>query len=203
VLVSGGIGVLVSGGIGVLVSGGIGVFVLVGIGVFVLVGGMCVDVLVGTKVAVKGGRARLVTVGVAVTKRGGVGGVEVLDGRGVKVAEKVFVGTRLGDGTNAVTACWVSAATVSMLENAKSTILTGWTVTSIWLCKSLIPMAETLHNRLKPIAPAARIPRGPAYSLAFTLIFLLKDFGGSCVVCSGVSSGVVYSDSEIIPHFRS
>jgi hypothetical protein len=64
----------------------------------------------------------------------------------------------------------VSAAAVSKLEYARSTILRGATVTEMRLFKSLIAMAETLHNRLKPIALAARTPKGPAYSLAFTLV---------------------------------
>jgi hypothetical protein len=34
-------------------------------------------------------------------------------------------------------------------------------------------MAETLQSRLSPMAPAARIPKGPEYSLALTLVDLL------------------------------
>jgi len=76
-------------------------------------------------------------------------------------------------GTKAVTTCSVSAAAVSRLENARSTILRGSIVIEIRLFKSLIAIAETLHNRLKPMAPAARTPRGPEYSLAFTVVVLL------------------------------
>ena len=85
-------------------------------------GGTCVAVLVGTKVAVKGKRTRRVTVAVAVTMPLGV---EVSDGKGVEETVSVGIRVPVGEGTKAVTACCVSAATVSMLENAKSTILTG------------------------------------------------------------------------------
>ena len=172
----GGIGVSVSWGVAVGTKvwvGGIGVFVLVGIGILVRVA--------GTAVALEGGRDRLVTVGVAVKKRLGV-----LEGKGEEVeveeGESVLVGIKVGEGTKAVTACWVNAATVSMFEKAKSTILMGCSVTAIWLLKSLIAIAETLHSRLIPITPAARIPRGPAYSLAFTLVFLLHRYGAGCGV---------------------
>jgi hypothetical protein len=90
----------------------------------------------------------------------------------------VFVGTSVGEGTNSVTACSVSAATVSILENAKSTILIGCTAAATRCFKSLIAIVETLHSRLRPIAPAARIPRGPAYSLAFTLVFSPSEMRG-------------------------
>ena len=76
-------------------------------------------------------------------------------------------------GTKTVTTCSVSAAAVSMLAYARSTILRGSIVIEIRRFKSPIAIAETLHNRLIPIAPAARTPNGPAYSLAFTFVVLL------------------------------
>lgn len=176
--VSGGIGVSVSvgGGTGVFVSvgSGTGVSVRVGSGVGgtrVLVGGIGVFVRIGTRVEVRGGRTRLVPVGVTVTKRRGV---DVSDGKGL--GESVTVKMSVCVGTNAVTTCSVSAAAVSRLETAKSTIFNGSTVMGKCsrLVKSPIAIMETLHRRVKPIAPAARIPRGPAYSLAFTLVLLLR-----------------------------
>ena len=77
----GGIGVSV-GGMGVLVEG---MTVFVG-GIGVRVGGICVGILVGVNV----GRARLVAVGVIVTKRLGVD-VDVSDDR--VAGESVLVGT--------------------------------------------------------------------------------------------------------------
>jgi hypothetical protein len=176
----GGMGVSVSGGgtgVSVSVGGGTGVSVGVGMKVFVggmvggigvFVGGTGVCVFVGIKVEVKVERTRLVKVGVTVTKRLGV---DVSDGKAR--GESVLVGTRVGVGTNIVTACSVSAAAVSRLETARFTIFSGSIVIAIWLFKSLVAIVETLHSRLKPIAPAARTPKGPAYSLAFTLVALL------------------------------
>jgi hypothetical protein len=69
------------------------------------------------------GRGRLVRVGVTVTKRLGV---DVSEGKGVR--EKVAVGTKVCVGTNTVTACSVSAAAVSRLETARSTMFSGWMV---------------------------------------------------------------------------
>ena len=66
------------------------------------------------------GRGRFVRVGVIVTKRLGV---DVSVGKGVRVS--VAVGTRVCVGTNTVTACSVSAAAVSRLETARSTIFSG------------------------------------------------------------------------------
>jgi len=147
----------------------------------------------GMSVAVKVARDRLVSVGVTVTKCFGVD-VDVSEGCGER--ESVFVGTIVGVGTNAVTACSVSAAAVSMLATAISTMFSGASVTRrIWLFKSPIAIEETLHNRVKPIAPATRTPRGPAYSRAFTLVALLGDVERSPSDCSR------RSDGEIIPHF--
>jgi hypothetical protein len=108
-------------------------------------------------------------------------------------------------GTNAVTTCSVSAAAVSRLETARSTILRGSMVIEMRLFKSPIAIVETLHKRLKPIAPAARIPKGPAYSLAFTLVVLLWRYGGGCEVGCRVISDVFCQGSNrgIIPHFWS
>src|SRR5215213_6810433 len=38
-------------------------------------------------------------------------------------------------------------------------------------------MAETLQSKLSPMAPAARIPRGPVYSLTLDLVALLGSSG--------------------------
>jgi hypothetical protein len=55
-------------------------------------------------------------------------------------------------------------------------------------------MAETLHSRLSPRAPAAKIPRGPEYSLAFTLVSLLGGSGeGFGVRGVEISMGLVVS----------
>ena len=176
----GGIGVSV-GGMGVLVEG---ITVFVG-GIGVRVGGICVGILVGVNV----GRARLVAVGVIVTKRLGVD-VDVSDDR--VAGESVLVGTMVCVGTNAVTTCSVSAAAVSRLETARSTILRGSIVLETRLFKSPIAIADTLHIRLRPIAAAARTPKGPAYSLAFTLVVLLWRPGGRRDSCCSVISGVFY-----------
>jgi hypothetical protein len=192
VLVSGGgfVGASVAVGNGVFVGTsvavGIGVSVMVGGGIDVRVGGIWVGILVGVKV----GRARLVRVGVTVTKRLGVE-VEVSDGKGT--GESVSVGSNVCVGTKTVTACSVSAAAVSRLEYARSTILIGATVIEIRLFKSPIAIVETLHNKVNPIAPAARTPKGPAYSLAFTLVLLLWRYGGGCDICCRAISGVFIS----------
>ena len=183
----GGIGVSV-GGIGVSV-GGMGVLlegmtVFVG-GIGVRVGGICVGILVGVNV----GRARLVRVGVTVTKRLGVD-VDVSDDRGA--GESVSLGTSVCVGTNAVTTCSVSAAAVSKLETARSTILRGSIVLEMRLFKSPIAIADTLHKMLIPIAAAARTPKGPEYSLAFTLVVLLWRPGGRRDFCCSVISVVFY-----------
>ena len=177
------------GGIGVSVSVGKGVSV--GNGVLVLVG-MDMGVFVGTKAVVEVGRGRLVRVGVTVTK---CFGVEVSEGRGV--GESVLVGTRVCVGTNRVTTCSVRAATVSRLETAKSRTLSGSIVIEIWLFKSPIAIVETLHSTLMPIAAAARTPRGPEYSLAFTRVALLYRYRSGYDVCCR------RSDVGIIPQFCS
>jgi hypothetical protein len=69
------------------------------------------------------GPDRFVRVGVIVTKRLGV---DVSEGKGV--GERVAVGTSVCVGTKAVTACSVSAAAVSRLETARSTMFSGWMV---------------------------------------------------------------------------
>jgi hypothetical protein len=114
----------------------------------------------GADVAVHGSRVLLGSVGVIVTKRLGVS-----DGRSVDVREgpSVSVGSRLrvAVGTNCVTACSVRAAAVSRLDTARSTRFNGISVADTRRFRSPIAMAETLHSRLSPMAPAARIPRGP------------------------------------------
>jgi hypothetical protein len=152
--------------------------VLVGVGcgrVGVRVGGLDVGVRLGliTAVVVGGMRVLLGKVGVMVTKR-----LCVSVGCGVSDAEAgVPVGTKVSVGTKAVTNCSVRAAAVSKLETAKSTMLIGSSVMGIYRLRSPIAMAETLHSKLSPIAPAARIPRGPEYSRAFTLVSLLGRLG--------------------------
>jgi len=204
-----GTGVSVSGigvsGTGVSVSGigvsvGVGINVLVGGGMGVFVGGTGVCVFGGIKVEVKVERTRLVKVGVTVTK---CLGVDVSDGKGA--GESVSVGLIVGVGTNIVTACSVNAAAVSRLETARFTMLSGSIVIARWFFKSLIAIAETLQSRLIPIAPAARTPKGPEYSLAFTLAALLWRSGGCCGVCRSVISSAICprSDSKIISHFCS
>lgn len=112
----------------------------------------------GIRVAVAGSRVRRGTVGVMVTKRLGVS-----DGSGVRDGDSVSVGSGLlvAVGTNTVTTCCVSAAAVSRLETARSTIFRGTIVTEMARFKSPIAITDTLHNRLSPMAPAAKIPRGP------------------------------------------
>ncbi len=151
----------VGGSVGVKVGRGVLVRVTVGgTGVFVRVGGggMGVRVRVGIRVTVAGSRVRRGSVGVIVTSRLGVS-----DGCGVRDGDSVPVGSTLGVavGTKAVTTCSVRAAAVSRLENARSTRFKGAIVTEMARFKSPIAMADTLHNRLSPIAPAARIPMGP------------------------------------------
>jgi len=153
---------------------------------------MEMGVFVGTKAVVEVGRGRLVRVGVTVTK---CFGVEVSEGRGV--GESVLVGTRVCVGTNRVTTCSVRAAAVSRLETAKSRTLSGSIVIKIWLFKSPIAIAETLHSTLMPIAAAARTPRGPEYSLAFTRVALLYRYRSGYDVCCR------RSDVGIIPQFCS
>lgn len=135
------------GGTGEAVNVGMCVLVAVGKDVFVGNGGR-VLVDVGS-----GSRVRRGTVGVMVTKCLGV-----FDGTGV--SDAVCVGTIVGVGTNSVTDCWVSAAAVLKLLTARSTIFSGSIVTEVRRFKSLMAIAETLHNRLKPITPAARTPSG-------------------------------------------
>lgn len=82
---------------------------------------------VGGGGGVREARGRLVSVGVMVTKRGGVE-VDVSEETisGVKLA--VLVGDRVAVGTNTVTICSVRAAAVSRLETARSRMLIGWIV---------------------------------------------------------------------------
>jgi hypothetical protein len=49
-------------------------------------------------------------------------------------------------------------------------------------------MAETLHSKLIPMAPAAKMPRGPVYSLTFPLVALLGSSGDVSMVGSVVLS---------------
>lgn len=171
-------GISVSVGTGLRVSVGTGVSVAVGMGV-----GVRDAVIVGTGVFVgagvlvgRGGRGVAVGRGRRVRVGGGrvdVGRrVAVSVGRGVNVA--VFVGVRVGVGTNSVTACSVSAAAVLKLETARSTISSGAMVTGIKFRRSVIAIAETLHSRLNPSTPAARMVSGPPYSLNLTLVALLS-----------------------------
>jgi hypothetical protein len=53
--------------------------------------------------------------------------VAVSDGSGVAVKEAVSVGPTVGVGTNAVTACFVSAADVLKFSKAKSMMFSGRT----------------------------------------------------------------------------
>jgi hypothetical protein len=57
--------------------------------------------------------------------------VEVLVSEGSGVNEAVLVGVRVWVGTKTVTACSVSAAAVSRLETASSTMLSGWMVSGM------------------------------------------------------------------------
>lgn len=88
--------------------------------------------------------------------------VAVSEGGGRGVREAVSVGTAVGVGTNAVTACWVCAADVLTLSTAMSTMFNDSIALRSWLFKSFIASAETLHSRLKPITAAVRTLRGPA-----------------------------------------
>lgn len=99
--------------------------------------------------------------------------VAVSEGRGVAVKEAVSVGPTVGVGTNALTACCVSAIDVLRFSTTRSTMFKGRTPMRSWLFKSFIASAETLHSRLKPITAAARTLMGPAYSLNCTLVALL------------------------------
>jgi len=132
-----------AGGGGVLVAGGRGVR---------LEGGRSLMV-------VATGRGRRVRVGWRGVDDGRKVAVAVSEGRGVR--EAVLVGTTVGVGTNAVTACSVNPAAVPRLSTANSTMFTGSRVVRLWLFKSFIASAETLHNKLTPNTPAARTPRGP------------------------------------------
>jgi hypothetical protein len=85
--------------------------------------------------------------------------VAVLEGKGVR--EAVWVGTTVGVGMNAVTACSVNLAAVPRLSTASSTIFIGSRVVRLWLFKSFTASAETLHSKLNPNTPAARTPKGP------------------------------------------
>lgn len=166
----GGASVSVGGGSGVSVAGS-SVFVGGGSDVSVAVGGASA-VRVEDEIAVVTGRGRRVGV-----DRWGVGeerGTAVLDGTGVK--KTILVGTPVGVGTNAVTACWVSATDVLMFAIAKSTMFNGSIVVLSYFFKSPVAKAETLHSSPKPSTAAARIPNGPAYSLIRTLIILLINF---------------------------
>jgi hypothetical protein len=158
--VGGGIGVLV-GGRGVLVGGmrvfvavGRLVFVKVGTGVRVRVGSCGTGVRLATKARVGASRVLLGGEGVIVTKRLGV---FVSDGTELKVG--VAVGCRVAVGTNTVTTCSVKAPAVSRFDIARLTRSMGRI--GITRFKSPMARAETLHSRLSPMAPAARMPRGP------------------------------------------
>jgi hypothetical protein len=99
--------------------------------------------------------------------------VDVLVSEGKGVKDGVLVGISVSVGTNTVTTCSVSAAAVSRLETARSTRFRGTRVAETRRFKSPIAIAETLQSRLSPMAPAARIPSGPEYSLALGLVVLL------------------------------
>ena len=144
-------------GVFVRVAVGRGVFVRVDVGTLVFVGTR-VRVRVGMRVAVAGARVRRGRVGVMVTKRLGVS-----DGSGVRDGDSVPVGSglRVAVGTNTVTTCSVSAAAVSRLETARSTIFRGAIVTEMARFRSPIAITDTLHNMLSPMAPATKIPKGP------------------------------------------
>jgi hypothetical protein len=128
----------------------------------------------------------------------------VSDGSGVRdgVSVAVSVGTALGVavGTNTVTTCSVRAAAVSRLETARSTRFRGAMVTEMARFKSPMAMADTLQSRLSPIAPAARMPRGPEYSLALDLVALLGMDGEASVLCLLISISFSACYSEILSH---
>jgi hypothetical protein len=89
------------------------------------------------------------------------------------------------------------------------------------LRKSLIAMVETLHSKVSPTAPAARIPRGPLYSLIRTRpspystykwrrrkldarnneISFLKDLGVPTVKLCHTSGDIKYASSIAGFHF--
>lgn len=129
----------------------------------VLVGGS--DVLVagggGKSMTASAGRGRRVRVGCRGVRVGRAVAVVVAVSEGKGVRDAVWVGTAVGVGTNAVTACSVSPAAVPRLSTANSTMFIGSRVVRLWLFKSFIASAETLHNKLTPNTPAARTPRGP------------------------------------------
>jgi hypothetical protein len=155
-----------------------------------------VEVFDGTTIGVLLGRGRLVRVGVTVTK---CLGVDVSEGKGVR--DRVAVGTKVCVGTKTVTTCSVSAAAVSRLETAKSTMFNGWMVMmGRKFLKSPIAIAETLQSRLMPITPAARTPTGPAYSRAFNPVMLLLNWEDGYEICCDEFSNLNGwpSDIEII-----
>ena len=147
----------------------VGVGVREGVMVGARVGGGRVGVRLAMMTGVRVDRGLLVAVGVIVTKR-----ICVSVGWGVRDAGTgVLLGVIVSVGTKTVTICSVSAAAVPKLETARSTMLIGSSVMGIYRLRSPMAMAETLHSRLSPMAPATRIPKGPVYSLAFTLVDLL------------------------------
>lgn len=166
----GGGSVGVAGGGRVSVGGGSGVSVAVGRGVLVG-GGGTVRVAVGPGPIWPAGRGRRVEVGAVGVA--GAGRVDVSEGKTKGIGKVVSVGKTVGVETNAVTTCCVRAAEVLRLATASPTIFNGSTPVCAWLFRSFMAMPETLHSRQNPTAPAARIPRGPVYSLARTLFLLL------------------------------
>jgi hypothetical protein len=112
--------------------------VLVAVGgtlVLVAVGGIGVGVLVGTRVAVFGGRGIDVLVAISRGRRVRVGKIFVgtrvdvlVSSGGTGVSELVLVGMSVSVGTKAVTTCSVSAAAVSRLETARSMRFNGMSV---------------------------------------------------------------------------
>jgi hypothetical protein len=163
----GGNGVSVGTGVSVGSGVSVGTGVHVGMGVSVGSGGL---VRVGTEgeMTSDGRWVRVGSFGV------NVGRTAVFEACGARVG--VLVGMAVSVGTKAVTACSVSAAAVFRLLAARSMMLSGSSVTWTMLFRSLIAIAETLHNKLNPITPAVRTPRGPAYALILTLVALLIRF---------------------------
>jgi hypothetical protein len=149
----GGMGVFV-GGMRVFVAVGRLVLVKVGTGVRVRVGSCGTGVRLAMKARVGASRVFLGGEGVIVTKRLGV---FVSDGTELKVG--VAVGCRVAVGTNTVTTCSVKAPAVSRFDTARLTRSMGRI--GITRFKSPMARADTLHSRLSPMAPAARMPRGP------------------------------------------
>ena len=190
-----GVSVIVVGGTGVsVIVGGTGVSVSSGLCVSVNVGrGWGVLVLVGVRVGVREGTRVTIFVGVLVgvesedpsRVRVGLGGVNVMKGLPVAVADGSPVGVsvmrsareEVGVVMNSAISTAVSATAVLMgLENAESTMSSAWIsmADAFVVPGSASAAAETMQIRLKPSIPAARTVSGAEYSRIFTLVCLLQ-----------------------------